>query len=619
MWVAEHFPNFAEINAAYEGKDAWRAVPMHGHPIAFAPPNNGGDTRLATEVVRFRGRASFGTSTPYMSSAMVRLPAAEALSSPGPVPLAYGDLYRAKGFANPANPGEVWADVLVAGERAGQLVTDPVIALPQLRFGPGATSATDRSGGFLAPNIPIRALSRTTGLVGDPVGMAAQKFEPKKFFNGSSPKLFGLIELSDLAVTVDSDLARMPQVISEFMGRIEGLIKEIGRATTAIAAAIDESDAMLASAALQDPAVRAQWIQQAKDAVDAANLAKDAFDGIGDKLSDLVDLIGNQGDSSAAVEALQKQFLLMLNAAIDEIDKLADRMPPVISKLLKAIGRALKSFIVDVATLAKDIANYINGLAENGSLLRVRFEWKPKLASWPTAADPLIQLKQDSLTLAIQVRAGFDGKGSMQALADLRDFTLHLFPKAELISLEFSRFSFIVDNTHKPEIDIVFRDIGFHGVLSFVEGIKQLIPLDGFSDPPSVSVTAEGLTAGFSVDLPDIALGMFSITNLSLGADVQVPFFGKSVTVGFNFCSREKPFTIAVAFIGGGGWCASAVRRMASKCWRWGSKPARASPSISASRPDRSRRCWAFTSASRAKRAPSPAISACAAKSMCWA
>ena len=35
---------------------------------------------------------------------------------------------------------------------------------------------------------------------------------------------------------------------------------------------------------------------------------------------------------------------------------------------------------------------------------------------------------------------------------------------------------------------------------------------------------------------------------------MQVPFLGKAVTVGFNFCTRERPFTLAVAFIGGGGW-----------------------------------------------------------------
>ena len=555
MWVAESFLDFGAINAAYENVDAWRTVPMHGHPIAFAPPQNGGDTRLATESVRLRGRASFGTSTPYMSSAMVRVPAAEVLSSPGAISIAYGDLYLDRGFANPANPGQVWAHVLVDGERAGQLTTDPRVPLPQLQFGQGAPSGSDRAGGFLTPNIPIRALSRVNGVGGDPAGMAAQKFDPAPFFKGSIGKLFGLIDLSAVTVTVDSDLLHMPEVISGFMGRIESLIEEIGRAGEAIGNAIAETDAMLASAALQDPAVRAQWIKQAQEAADTANLAHDAFDGVGDKLKDLVGLISSQGDSSAAVDLLKKQFLASLDAAVVAIEKMADKMPPVMAKLLRAIAGALKSFVLDVATLALDISEYVRGLAEHGSLMRVRFDWKPKLKSWPDGPDPLIQLKPDSLTLAIQVRTAFDGTSSMLILADLRDFTLHLFPEAELLSLRFSRFSFMVENNHKPELDIVFGGIGFHGVLSFVEGIKKLIPLDGFSDPPNLSVTAEGMTAGFSVDLPDIALGMFSITNLSLGADVQVPFFGKAMTIGFNFCSREKPFTVAVSFIGGGGWC----------------------------------------------------------------
>ena len=555
MWVSESFLNFAEINNAYEKFDARRTVPMYGHSIAFAPSNTAGDTHLATESLRLRGRAAFGTSTPYMSSAMVRVPAAEALSAPGPISIAYGDLYRNKGFADPANPGQVWAHVLVTGERKGQLSTDPDFPLPLLRFGPGAPSGSDRSGGFLTPNIPIRALSRVNGVGGDPAGMAAKNFDPVVFFKDSNPKLFGLIELTNVTVTVDSDLARMPEVIQEFLGRIEGLIKEIGRASEAIGTAIAETDAMLASAALQDPAVRAQWVKQAQEAADAATLAKGAFDGIGDKLKDLVGLIGSEGDSSAAVDLLKKQFLKSLDDALVAIETMAEKMPPVMAKLLRAIAGALKSFVADVASLALDISDYVRGLAEHGSLIRVRFEWKPKLKSWPAGPEPLIQLKEDSLTLAIQARTGFDGTSSALILADLRDFTLHLFPKAELISLKFSRFSFVVENNHKPELDIVFDDIGFHGVLSFVEGIKQLIPLDGFSDPPNIGVTAEGMTAGFGVDLPDIALGMFSVTNLSLGADVQVPFFGKAMTIGFNFCSREKPFTIAVSFIGGGGWC----------------------------------------------------------------
>jgi hypothetical protein len=33
-----------------------------------------------------------------------------------------------------------------------------------------------------------------------------------------------------------------------------------------------------------------------------------------------------------------------------------------------------------------------------------------------------------------------------------------------------------------------------------------------------------------------------------------LPFIGDAPTVGFNFCTRERPFTLAVMFLGGGGF-----------------------------------------------------------------
>jgi hypothetical protein len=41
---------------------------------------------------------------------------------------------------------------------------------------------------------------------------------------------------------------------------------------------------------------------------------------------------------------------------------------------------------------------------------------------------------------------------------------------------------------------------------------------------------------------------------MALAADIQVPFLGEMVTVGFGFCTRERPFVLAVSFIGGGGF-----------------------------------------------------------------
>lgn len=554
LWVAESYREYANVDTAYDGSGPLRTVEAQGQPICFAPLNHGGDTRVATDKLRFLGRAALGGSTPRMSSAEVRVPAVEALSPAGSIPIAYHPAYASQGFALPANTGEIWAQVLVSGELAGERPDDPTLALPQLQFGAGAPSASDRAGGFLTPNVPMRGLSRSNGVVGDANGMANQQFDPKTFFGGSLPKLFGLIDLSELAVKVDSDLLRMPKVISEFMGRIEGLITEMGRAGQAIGDAIVQANDMLASAAAKDPAVRAQWMKQAQDALDAANSVQNVFGDLEQRLQDFVGAVTSQGAANPAVSGYQAKFLNAIDDAMKGIEDLASRLPPFMAQLLRAIARSLQVFVKDVATLAQDIENYVKGMADSGSLARVRFEWKPKVASWP-AGDPLIEVKPDSLLLALQAQAGLQGKGDAHVLAELRDFTLHLFPKAELIRLKFSHFSFVTAGTNKPEVDIVIDDIAFLGVLSFVEDIKKLIPLDGFSDPPNISIKPEGLTAGFSLALPDLAIGMFSITNMSLGADVQVPFLGKAVTVGFNFCTRERPFTLAVAFLGGGGWC----------------------------------------------------------------
>ena len=43
---------------------------------------------------------------------------------------------------------------------------------------------------------------------------------------------------------------------------------------------------------------------------------------------------------------------------------------------------------------------------------------------------------------------------------------------------------------------------------SFVETLRDLIPLDGFSDPPDLTVDAQGIDASFSVALPNLAVGV---------------------------------------------------------------------------------------------------------------
>ena len=553
LWVAESYKGFQSVDAAYSNSGPLRSADAQGQAIAFAPARSGGDTRLAAASLRFLGAATTGASTPRMSSAEVRVPAVETLSPlGGPLPIAYHEVYRASGLAKQFNSGEVWAKTLLSGV-AVEAKGDPTIGLPILGFGDGASSGSDSAGGFLTPNLPIRGLSRLSGVVGDPVKMVMQQFDPKQFFAGAMPRLFGLIDLFEL-VEAGSDLLHMPKVVSEFMGRIEGLINEVQHATQAVADAVVEADAMLVVAKAKELAVRNQWVKQAQDALDAAKSAQALFNDLNTRLNALMNA-ASSGGVLAAIENAAKQFAALVEQAVTGIQGLADKLPAFMASRLRTFAQSLKTLVGDIPSLVADIVSFVGGLAEAGTQGTIRFEWKPVVASWPKGGKPLIELKPDSLRLAVKVQTGRKGGQSSEVLAELRDFTLHLFPAAELLSLKFTRFAFVADGKGKPQVDIVIDDIGFHGVLSFVNDLKKLIPLDGFSDPPAVSITPEGLSAGFSLALPNLAIGVFSLSNLSLGADVQVPFLGKAMTVGFNFCTRERPFTLAVAFIGGGGWC----------------------------------------------------------------
>ena len=67
---------------------------------------------------------------------------------------------------------------------------------------------------------------------------------------------------------------------------------------------------------------------------------------------------------------------------------------------------------------------------------------------------------------------------------------------------------------------------------------------------------SSGITAGYTLSLPDFGFGVFSLSNVSLGADVQVPFTATPASVRFNFGERNAPFTLGVGIFGGGGYVA---------------------------------------------------------------
>jgi hypothetical protein len=547
LWVADHrVVSTAQIDQLYATHSTADAG---GQTVAFAPVSKGGDTAAEALSITFAGTPVPGRSIPRMKSARVRLPAVEYLSAVNPVQIEYAKVFIEHGFAAPANRGEVWAEV--------------VGAQPMLRFGGPAEGAgpvpasSAVAGGFIQPNFPIAGLSRLSGAVSDVGEMSAGVFDPKNFLRDSGAsglfagKLFGFIPLGDVTVKVDplDDLLKAPKLIALAHDRVEGLTADLEALSGAVADAIMETGRAVeqagANATRRAAAVQAlAQIKQQSVTVSAA---------IKDFLGKLQPLANPSG--AAAVAAALAGARDALVTEVHALDGLAPVLPPAAATVIRTLAKTLRD-VLSSADVFEDIFRSLNGLAQRSNEIRVHLDWRPEISSWPKG-EPILLVKgsgKDNLLLSVAARFGGTGPSELEVVAELRDFALRLFGAVHLVTIEFDRLSFHFGTSGKMDAKVQLRHVEFGDTLSFAQPLADLIPLDGFSDPPALNASAAELTIGYTLVIPNKQMGVFTLMNLSLGADISIPFDGGVTTIGFGFSSRERPFTVAVVFLGGGGW-----------------------------------------------------------------
>jgi hypothetical protein len=227
---------------------------------------------------------------------------------------------------------------------------------------------------------------------------------------------------------------------------------------------------------------------------------------------------------------------------------------------------APRKTVINAMTAVEEILGGIADLLKliemlTGEELTIRFDWNPEIDSWwfpgvSHSDDPIFRAN-DKRGFLVEVEAKVKKNGSsaskISVVCGLKQFDLVLIAPASFLELNFQKIEFSVDSTAKMDVDVLMSGIKFVGPLSFVEALRDLIPLDGFSDPPHLDISSKGIDAGFDAALPGITLGVMSLTNLSLGAGFTVPFIGQPLSVRFNFCTREQPFCLTVYIFGGGG------------------------------------------------------------------
>ena len=125
------------------------------------------------------------------------------------------------------------------------------------------------------------------------------------------------------------------------------------------------------------------------------------------------------------------------------------------------------------------------------------------------------------------------------------------------VFINFVEFGFDSRSGKKTDVSVKLdtaKPVEFAGDLQFVEELRKAIPPDLFGKGPSLDIAPTGIRAGFAFALPPIAVGVFSLKDVSLGAALTLPFLDGKPTFDFNVSERAHPFLLAVAIFGGGGF-----------------------------------------------------------------
>ncbi|HET8600076.1 MAG TPA: hypothetical protein VFL99_07100 [Segeticoccus sp.] len=544
----------AAVTAA---NDAAKPFDLRGQRVAYAPSARPDDTTLPTAKLVFHAVEDTTSSQQDQNFVLPRLYRADAVvpamsaftGQSSPVTLTYAKAYRDHGFGpkgqgSPGNQAELFLE----------LVTSEA-----MRFSPQA----DRSGGFLSPDLDVSALARTLGPVGGKLDQLAGDLQhnPAGAMFGAldGANLFGVLPLSKLLPDIGSPLPR-------FVTQAVNTVVALQQAVTEVQQLADRYAAQLAQTA-SDVGQALNELHTAAEKFAAALLA------LAQDATATGELPTRLGTLVAAVRPLLKDDRFVSAATATGLPR------PVVEQ-----ARALLVRIDEIGAADKQVEDVVDLIHKfySGDLLpervSARLEWETKLVSWPANPGEAVFVPGGDKTLRLvsEVQAPLRpskrtddaqepptsasvGTASALVSCSLPPFMIQLVGEPGFLAINVEVMEFSVRPGDKPDVNVKLRQgngIEFRGPLQFVEALKQVIPFDGFSDPPYLDLQPSGIKAGFDLAVPDLAVGVFALTNIHVGAELAVPFIGESLELRLHFATRENPFRLQVAMFAGGGFFA---------------------------------------------------------------
>ncbi|HWF82267.1 MAG TPA: hypothetical protein VN695_16935 [Streptosporangiaceae bacterium] len=272
---------------------------------------------------------------------------------------------------------------------------------------------------------------------------------------------------------------------------------------------------------------------------DMSGLARD----IGPVAGDLTKLLGGTFDPT--------QYFSVLSGGIG---KLLGSIP--ITDIISAVDPDSAATNAQAPQISSKFIYPNNDKTQLPTALDTMLKWQPKVQG-----DPLGVFKPNNskllITAEIMVPISQPAQATYKIHGELNNFELVLFGSdASFIGITFTSLTFDSSTGSKTSIQPKIDSVTFLGPLTFIQDLEQLLASIG---GPSIDVSASGINASYSLALPDVTVGVFSLSNLSINAGLNIPFDGSPVRVRFGLCTQDNPFLLTVWIFGGGGYFSLAL------------------------------------------------------------
>ncbi|WP_405997041.1 hypothetical protein [Streptomyces sp. NBC_00829] len=190
----------------------------------------------------------------------------------------------------------------------------------------------------------------------------------------------------------------------------------------------------------------------------------------------------------------------------------------------------------------------------------VRYLWKPRLKQSTLPLDPTgfasIDLTGASLIMEASTVCSPQALEQSMVRGELNGFALDF---AGIVRVRFGRLAFTARPGCRPDLTAEGLDVELKDALEFVNALKDLLPTDGFGKGAFVDVKPTGITAGYTLAVPAVTLGVFALSNVTLTAALTIPFDDRPASFRFSISERHHPFNLSVSIFGGGGFFSMVV------------------------------------------------------------